>query len=152
MPTKRNARFPPFGWTQNISNDQQTERKIKLSSDDLKGPTWEPSVNVFSFAARRRLDARSAPACVLRTTHSPHLYFPFSSDFYLTTFSKLPCLLCSCALYFPLSLRTSFITFSLCASFLLSLPFHYSVLEWLITTKFSRPVNAKHISTARPTI
>ena len=97
------ARISPSGWKQNISNGQQTQRKIKLSSDDTKGPTCEPSVNVFCFAARRRLDGRSAPACVVCTTHSPHLYFPCLSDFYLTPVSQLSCLLCSCALYFPLS-------------------------------------------------
>jgi len=100
---RTNALSSSSGWTRNVSNGQQTQRKIKLSSDDMKGPICEPSVNVFISAARRRLDARSAPACAVCTTHSSHLYFPCLPDFYLTPVSQLSCLLCSCALYFPLS-------------------------------------------------
>lgn len=137
-----NARISPSGWTQNISDGQQTQRKIELLNKDTKRPTCEPSVNVFRYAARRRLDGRSAPVCVVCTTHSPHLYFPCLSDFYLTPVSQLSCLLCSCALYFPLSLflLPSLPSLFLCASFLLSPPFHYSVLERLLTTKSYRPI------------
>jgi hypothetical protein len=148
---RTNARFSPCGWTQNISNGQQTERKIKLSSDYMKGPTCEPSVNVFSFAARRRLDFRSAPACVVCTTHSLPIFISLVYPTFIPLRSLSFRVSCVLVLFILPSLRTSFTTFSLSTYLFLTVstvPLFSARMD--LTTKSYVPLTFKYISIATP--
>jgi hypothetical protein len=114
--------------THNIFKGHNSEIKIKLSSNDMKGATCEPSV------ARRRRDARSAPASFI--PHVSHLYCPCLPDFISLWFPKFRVCLFLCALFSSPFVFPSSPSLFLCTFFLPSLPFHYSVQEWLLTAKF----------------